>query len=126
MARRGRKPLALEHVRQLEGSQHAKQRLTTLLMTLQGTCTIEEAQARLKLSESQLHTVRHRWLQEALQLLEPRPAGRPPRDSDGSQERIEELEQQVRDLERELALAQARCEVMDVMATTGPVKKGRV
>ena len=124
MARPGRKPLALEHVDHLEGSEHAKQRMTTLLMTLEGSCTIDEARSRLNVSESRLHDLRQHWLQGALELLEPRRPGRPPRAHEASAARIDELEQQVRELERELALAQARCEVQEVMASSGALKKG--
>lgn len=126
MARRGRRPLALEHVEHLEGSAHAKQRMTALLMTLEGACTIDEARAQLNLSESRLHDLRQHWLQGALELLEPRTPGRPPRAHGVSSSRIKELERQVRDLQRELALSQARCEVQEVMATSGVLKKGPV
>lgn len=124
MARRGRKPLELDHVQQLQGSEFAKQRMMTLLMTLQGSCTIEEARSQLNLSESQLHAVRQRWLQGAVELLEPRAPGRPPRDRHVPAERIEELQGQIRDLQRELALAKAQCEVTQVMAHTGSPKRG--
>ena len=124
MARPGRKPLALQHVEHLDGSEHAKQRMTTLLMTLEGSCTIDEARSRLNVSESRLHDLRQHWLQGSLELLEPRPPGCPPRAREASAARVAELQQQVRDLERELALAQARCEVQEVMASSGSLKKG--
>ena len=52
MTRRGRKPLALEHVQQLDGSERAKQRMSTLLKTLQSDCSVVEARVELGLSES--------------------------------------------------------------------------
>lgn len=126
MTRRGRKPLALEHVQQLDGSDCAKQRMTMLLKTLQSDCSVGEARAQLGLSESQFHAVRHRWLQGALQLLEPRTPGRHRKDPSSEMERIEQLEQEKRDLQRELALAQARWEVLEAVGTDAPglVKKG--
>jgi transposase-like protein len=126
MTRRGRKPLALKHVAHLDGSDHAKQRMTTLLKTLQSECSVMEARVELGLSESQFHAVRHRWLQDSLDLLEPRSPGRHPKEHGPEMERIEQLEQEIRDLRRELALAQAQCEIMETLGTSAPapVKKG--
>jgi transposase-like protein len=126
MTRRGRKPLALEHVQQLDGSERAKQRMTTLLKTLQSDCSVGEARAQLGLSESQFHAVRHRWLQGALRLLEPQPPGRRPKARRPQCARIEQLEQENRALRRELALAQAQCEIMETVGTDtlGLTKKG--
>jgi hypothetical protein len=128
MARRGRKPLALEHIQQLEGSAHAKQRMAMLLSTLQSSCTVGEACRDLELSESHFHALRHRWLQNALALLEPRAPGRPPRDRGAAVARIEQLEQEVQDLRGQLVLAQARCEVTQVMAhpAADSLKKGGI
>jgi hypothetical protein len=84
--------MALEHVQQLDGSERAKQRMTTLLKTLQCDCSVGEACAQLGLSESHFHAVRHHWLQDALQLLEPHPPGRRPKERRPECERIEQLE----------------------------------
>ena len=126
MTRRGRKPLALNHVAHLDGSDHAKQRMTTLLKTLQCDCSVVEARVELGLSESQFHAVRHRWLQDSLHLLEPRTPGRRPKEPNAEMERIEQLERKVRDLRRDLALAQTQCEIMETLGTdaSGLVKKG--
>ena len=126
MTRRGRKPLALEHVQQLDGSERAKQRMSTLLKTLQSDCSVGEARAQLGLSESQFHAVRQRWLQGALRLLEPQPPGRRPKERRPECARIEQLEQEVRALRRELALTQAQCEVTAALGADIPglVKKG--
>jgi transposase-like protein len=80
----------------------------------------------LGLSESQFHAVRHRWLQGALQLLEPQPPGRRPKARRPECARIEQLEQEVRALRRELALTQAQCEVIAARGADLPglVKKG--
>ena len=132
MAGPGRKPLALNHVENLTGSQRAKQRLTTLLLTLESGCTIDEACQRLGVSESHFHALRHQWMQESLELLEPRAVGRPPRDDGAATARIKRLEEEVQQLRRELALAQARCDVLEVIGPTqpqpgaAPVKKGFV
>ncbi len=75
----GRKPLELAHVDALDGSERAKQRLRVFLETLQGDLSVAEGCQRLGVHESYFHELRHRWLQEALWLLEPQPVGRPPR-----------------------------------------------
>jgi len=126
MTRRGRKPLALEHVQQLDGSDCAKQRMTMLLKTLQSDCSVGEARAQLGLSESQFHAVRHRWLQGALQLLEPQPPGRRRKERRPECARLEQLEQENRALRRELALTQAQSEVTAALGAGigGLVKKG--
>jgi transposase-like protein len=126
MTRRGRKPLALNHVAHLDGSEHAKRRMTTLLKTLQSDCSVMEARVELGVSESQFHAVRQRWLQGALQLLEPGTPGRRPKDRSPETERIEQLEQENRNLRRQLALAQAQCEIMETVGTDtlGLTKKG--
>ena len=84
MTRMGRKPLATGHVDRLQGSEPAKQRLTVLLETLRGELPVPEACARLGIGESRFHALRGAWLQEALELLEPRPLGRPPQAADRS------------------------------------------
>jgi transposase-like protein len=118
--------MALEHVAHLDGSDHAKQRMTMLLKTLHSDCSVVEARAELGLSESQFHAVRHRWLQNSLHLLEPRTPGRHPKEHSAEMERIEQLERENRDLRRELALAQAQCEIMGTLGTDAPglVKRG--
>ena len=124
MARRGPKPRELGHIQRLEGSQHAKTRMETLLLTLSGGCTIEEAQQRLQLSESQLHAIRQQWLQEAIALLEPRPRGRPAQQQIADLQQLAELQRENRSLRRELALARAAHEVQEVLATLSPLQKG--
>jgi hypothetical protein len=74
----GRKPLELGHVDGLDGSDRAKERLRVFLETLHGELSVPEACTRLGVQESYFHELRHRWLQSALALLEPRPVGRPP------------------------------------------------
>ena len=126
MTRRGRKPLALDHVCHLDGSDHAKQRMTILLKTLQADCDVAEACAGMQLSESQFHALRHQWLQRSLQLLEPRTPGQPRKPRGPETARVQQLEREVRDLQRELALTRARCEVLEAFHATAPgaVKKG--
>jgi hypothetical protein len=92
MARRGRKPAGAQLVERLEGSEHAKSRLKVILETLSGRRTIPEACEMLGIQESMFHKMRSLVLQTALDRLEPRPAGRPPRLSSAEDQRVAELE----------------------------------
>jgi Helix-turn-helix domain len=126
MERRGRKPLATQHVQQLDGSQQAKLRLTTFLDTIAGGLTIADACKRLGICPSRFHALRHRWLQGSLDVLEPRPAGRPGKPPQTSPREAELMSDNAR-LEKDLQLAQAQREVVEVMALlpslAGPIKK---
>ena len=117
----GRKPWTTGHVDHLDGSLRAKQRLRAILKTMSGEWTVPQACASVGVQAAQFHTLRHAWLQGSLQLLEPKPVGRPPQASapaaDASQPRIEQLE-------RDLALATARREVAEVLALSTAAKKG--
>jgi molybdenum-dependent DNA-binding transcriptional regulator ModE len=114
MRHRGRRPLKLGHIQNLNGSQRAKQRMTTLLTTLQEGCTVPEACEKLNLSETHFHDLRHDWLQASLEALEPRRPGRRPHVPTEAEQRVAELEEEVKELQRELLLSRARCEVLEV------------
>ena len=125
--RTGRKPLSTSHVNSLAGSQHAKDRLRVFLETLRGEMTIPQACQLLELSESHFHQARHQWLQEAVELLEPRPAGRPrkrmvPEDLAGE---LCRARAEIDTLREQLRGAQVREEVARILADPGgePGKK---
>lgn len=120
MKRRGRKPLATAHVQRLDGSELAKQRLETILETMRGTLTIPAACQRLGVCESRFHALRQRWLQESLQLLEPRPVGRPAKAVAADSAETEVASENSR-LQKELQLAETKREVAEIMAATATV-----
>ena len=124
MTHRGRKPLALAHVHKLDGSERAKQRMTVFLKTLEGQCTVDEACQELGVCESHFHGLRDAWMQGSLELLEPRPLGRPPRAAEAESSRA--LRERVAQLERQLALAELRRDVADIVGhgAVGETKKG--
>ena len=124
MQRRGRKPLATAHVNRLDGSELAKLRLETILDTMRGTVTIPTACQRLGVCESRFHALRQRWLQESLELLEPRPAGRPVKEPDVS-DREMELAADKASLEKQLQLTQAKQEVAEIMAATETARSSK-
>lgn len=125
MASVGRKPLATGHVNRLDGSERAKQRMTVILETLRGQMTIPVACQALGVCESRFHALRQHWLQESLELLEPRQPGRPPQPATDPQQvelahanaelqwRLQQTEVQL-DLHRGLAT---------VTASEAPAKK---
>jgi len=115
MARRGRKPLATRHVEHLCGSERAKLRLQTILKTLQGQMTVAEACQVLGIGESRFHALRNQWLQESVELLEPRPLGRPAQVVSPEQEEVARLEAENRDLRQQRHVADVREELARVI-----------
>ena len=115
MTRRGRKPLATRHVDSLCGSERAKLRLQTILKTLQGQLTVPEACQVLGICQSRFHALRNEWLQEALDLLEPRPLGRPAQVVSPEEEEVARLQAENRDLKQQLRVTTVREELARVM-----------
>lgn len=105
---RGRKPSGPRLVERAEGSRRAKLRLRTILETIAGETSIGEACAALGIGEAAFHKLRARVLQEAVESLEPRTPGRPPKEDDAASDEIESLEAQVQELERELQASRIR------------------
>jgi hypothetical protein len=98
MTRVGRKPLGPDLVEHLEGSQQAKQRLETILETIVGRLTIEQACKRLGIGSARFHNLRTEVLEAGLARLEPRPMGRPPRQPTANEVKCVELEHRVEEL----------------------------
>jgi len=117
MTTAGRKPLGTGHVDQLSGSERAKLRLTTILQTLRGELKIADACRVLGVCESRFFAMRHEWLQESLELLEPRAIGRPPKPLTDPRQR--ELELTSARLQQQLREAQVRRDVDHILATAG-------
>jgi hypothetical protein len=105
---RGRPPSGPKLVEGMEGSQLARQRLKVILQTVAGELSIPEACAQLGISEPRFHELRAEWMQGAMQLLEPKPVGRPTRQPSPEAARMESLEQQVQELKIDLRAAQIR------------------
>jgi hypothetical protein len=122
MAQTGRKPLAAGHVEHLQGSHHARLRLKLILECMMGHLTVPAACEQLGIGEARFHAMRNQWLQEALELLEPRRTGRPPKQLTTGEllERVAQLEGEKRDLEQQLRLSEAREQVVAITATASP------
>jgi hypothetical protein len=107
MSQVGRKPQGSGLIAPLAGSDHAKRRMTLFLQTLSGQTTISAACGELKICPSRFFAHRAGWLQEALALLEPRSAGRPPKQSpeiDATE--VSQLAEQIRQLETRVVAAE--------------------
>lgn len=109
MGRRGRPPKGPELVEHTEGSEAAKERLRIILETLAGTMSVAHACGLLGVGEARFHEMRMAWLQQSVQLMEPRPKGRPPTPEPSEEAReLQRLREQVLDLSIDLRAAQIR------------------
>lgn len=123
---RGRKPSGPAVVERLTGSALARQRPQVVLETLAGTCRIQEACARLNISEQRFDQLRTQVLQAGLDGLEPRRAGRRPRVVPAAD--VPALQARVTELEIELRAARVREEIALALPAAGvtatePAKK---
>ena len=96
-------------VDKLEGSGQARERLKAILDTLGGSRRIVEVCGELGICEAMFYKLRDRFLQEALQLLEPRACGRKPLEPEA--EEVKQLKDEVLQLKKELLGAQVREEL---------------
>jgi hypothetical protein len=108
---RGRRPSGPEYVNHLSGSETAKERLKVILETLAGTCRVQEACARLGISEPRFQQLRTQTLEAACAGLEPQTPGRKPQVLTPAEEQVRLLQEQVRQQDFELRVARAREEV---------------
>jgi hypothetical protein len=115
MTRLGRKPLGPDLVEHLDGSQQAKQRLETILKTIVGDLTVEQACNCLGIGPTRFHDLRTEVLEAGLARLEPRPLGRPSQQPTADEAKCAELEHRVEELESELEISALREEIGRVM-----------
>lgn len=108
----GRKPQGSGLIAPLAGSDHAKRRMTLFLQTLSGQTTIATACRELDVCPSRFFAHRAAWLQEALALLEPRAAGRPPKQpAEMDATEVAQLAEQIRQLETRVVAAEAESQL---------------
>jgi hypothetical protein len=115
MARAGRKPFRLKHLKRLAASPLAKARLEWLLKSLSGECTVPEACAALGINESRFHKLRSDWLQAIAERLEPGRPGRRAQTELPEARQITALEDKVRELEVQLRAAEVRAELAQAL-----------
>jgi len=122
MSRAGRKPTGPALVERLEGSERAKERLETILETISGRLTIEQACRRLGIHATRFHALRDEALEASLERLEPKAAGRPPHVETEEMRRCAELEDQVDRLQVELQLAETRGQIVQILSSAAEVE----
>jgi transposase-like protein len=120
---RGRLPSGPELVSRMPGSDQARQRLQLILGIIAGGVRVRDACRELGVSPTRLEQLRQSALKAALAALEPKPGGRPRRVRDDRDHRIAELEQRIRELERDLTLSQAREEIASLHGGAGHKKR---
>ena len=102
-------------VENLQGSQEAKKRLRVVLETVAGERDVVSASSKVGMGRTAFFEIRNRALQASLEDLEPKPAGRPPREVTAEQVEIERLKQEIEKLRTDLEIAQVREEIMLAM-----------
>lgn len=119
--RPGRKPAGPKLIDGLPGSPYAKKRLEQVLRTLSGEVTIEEACAELNIGRTRFYDLRQSLLENMVENLEPRPAGRPPQKPAKAKE-VTQLEHQIDRLTLELEATRIRAELNTFLPVYRPKK----
>lgn len=108
---RGRYPLGLEAIDNLDGSAQAKERLKVILQTLMGECRMGEACDKLELSEPRVQQLRQQVLEAALASMEPGQPGRRKQMPTEAEAQVAQLQAQLDALAVEQRAAEAREEI---------------
>ena len=119
----GRPAAGREILGRLDGSEHAKARLDAVLATISGECGVEDACSMLGVSPTAFTNIRKAALQGALQALEPKPLGRPPRLKTEEDRKLAEYEKRLVDMKREVEAARVREELSLTMPFIGQRRK---
>jgi hypothetical protein len=106
--KRGRPPKGSALVEKFTGSAEAKERMKTIVATLTGELTVEEACGHLGVGETRFHQMRDEVLQSGMMAVEPKPVGRPPVEESADAARVKELEARVKRLELEVKAGYVR------------------
>jgi len=122
--KRGRRPAGAKLVEDLSGSAEAKKKVKVILETLAGGRSIEEACRELRIGEAAFHKMRTKALEKFVRDCEPERPGRNPipKEEGG---KVEELEAEVKRLERELLASRVREELAVALPHVGKRMKDR-
>jgi hypothetical protein len=112
---RGRKAEWEAVIERRDGSALAKDRLSAALAVWTGQRTAAAACLQVGLTAKRFWTLRWQLLQAALASLEPRPTGRPARQTGAVDAQLAALQQKVQELHVELSAAQLREEIALVL-----------
>ena len=117
---RGRTPSGPEYVNNVPGSDAAKERGRIVLETMMGMCRVQEACARLGISEPRFHQLRTQYLAAYVASAEPQKPGRKPRRCSPLEEQIRLLQQELAELKEELHNARIREEIALTLPRRAP------
>jgi hypothetical protein len=122
---RGRYPLGLEAIDNLQGSDEAKQRLKVILQTMMGESRLAEACDELELSEPRVQQLRQTMLEAALASMEPGKPGRRKQEPTKAELQAAELQARLKEMTVEQRAAEAREEIALILprAAQEPEKK---
>lgn len=112
MVRAGRKPQGWKLIDRVAAEESCKARLRAFLETMSGQCTVAEACRKLGIEQSRFFVLRNEWLEEAVGLLTPKPAGRP-RKTAAEDPQVADLKRQVEQLERRALAAELRAKLAE-------------
>jgi hypothetical protein len=101
----------LDHVNGLWGDPQPKQRLQSILSTLGGQQSVDDACSDLGIGPTHFAALRRRVLQAGLDALLPRPVGRPAHVPSRSEREVAALRQRIAELEYENTILHARLEL---------------
>lgn len=107
----GRPTFGVDHVDSLDASEEEKLRVKTVLRTMTGELTVQEACARLQLGHTRFHELRREVLEGAVEGARPGRPGRPRRVESPEARKIRRLTRRIGELEEELHLARLRTEL---------------
>jgi hypothetical protein len=108
---RGRPPQKLRLLDRLSGSELAKLRTRTILETLNGDKTIEEACAVLGVGRSAFHELRNQALEAWVKELEPKSPGRPRSEPSEEEVALRQAMRENYELKRDLRVEQLKTEI---------------
>jgi Helix-turn-helix domain len=117
---RGRRPVGPELIDRLSGSDEARRRAKVVLQTMTGELRVREACALLGLSEQRFEAIRAEAIAGTVARLEPKPVGRPPRPAalvDAAE--VARLQERIAELEAELKAAAVRLELAQALRRVG-------
>ncbi len=108
---RGRRPAGPEYVKQVPGSETAKQRALLILQTIAGDLRLSQACEVLDICPQRFDQLRAEALAALVASLEPGTPGRPPRTPSPQEEQIRALEADHAARDLELRTANVRAEI---------------
>jgi DNA-binding protein YbaB len=123
---RGRYPSGPDFVDKLDGTAEAKDRVKVLLETLNGTCRVQEACARLTIKEARFDQVRIEVLQAAVNAAERRPAGRQAKEPTPLEAENQQLQEQLAEVQAKLEAALIRAELAVALPRVGAAAKKKM